>query len=209
MLNQTFISLFANNKTPIIFSALVLALLIGFFVFRLFKKKEGYWLPKKWALIAIVIITTSKVFYSAALTILQYFVWKDGGVMQYSLPPHQPWNYFAGYSFTHFFYGTLLGIISAIVFYFLLKAVRKYRAEILEEEEIELGAVGALIIGWPGSIIYITLAFLVLVVLSLFNRVFFKDSYTTITWPLIISLIITFFLSNQLINLLNLSVLRI
>lgn len=195
-------------KLPFIVSVTALTLLIGLFVFRLLKKQETYWMPKKWTWIAIITLTAFKVLYSITLTTLQYFTWKnDTGIGQYFLPPHQSWNYFTGYAFLHFFYGTLLTLVSTIVFYFALRAMAKYRLEIFEDGEVELGTLCALISGWPGFIIFAPLSFLILILFSLARKLAKNEQFTTITVPMLLSIVITFTFWQKIIEFLKLTAL--
>lgn len=193
------------NLSLLIFAS-VLFFLVGLFIFRLFKKQETYWLPKKWAWILIVVLTIFKILTAIKYSVLQYFAWKkDPGIGSYLLPPHQSWNYFAGYVYLHFFYATLLTIVSMAIFYFALKVISKHRAEIFEEGEIELGTLCALISGWPGFVIFAPLSFLILIAFSLVRKLFKNKQFTTITIPMLISVTVVFLFWPQIIEFLKLT----
>ncbi len=203
------ITYFAFLKYPpfIIFSLAGVSLIGLYAYYKLYKKQES--VNKKlltyiaWAIIGF------RVIFSIFLAVVQYFTWKKDSFAQYFLPPNRPIGYFLQYAWTHYFLGAILSIIAAFVFYFILMAVKKHRAEIFEEGELELGLACGLIIGWPNVILFVALAFLLLLVLSILRQLFFKEQFTTITLPLLISLPIIFILGRWLIDLLKLSALRI
>lgn len=148
--------------------------------------------------------------YALTLTAWQYFVWKSDPVIgQLLLPPHQPIAYFLRYSWTHFLFNAVLSVGMAYVFYFILRAIKKHRAEIFEEGEPELGLACALMLGWPNIVLFVPLAFLLLLIFSSFRRVFLKEEFTTITLPMLVSLPIILLWGNKALEIFKLTALQI
>jgi len=196
------------GKLPLIVFYFATIFILGFYLyFRFYKKQE---LTSKRVLnYTVWVLIGFRAIYSLVLSALQYYTWKKdtGGIGQYFLPPSRSIGYFLQYSWTHFFIGAVLSVGTAFIFYFILKAIKKHRAEIFEEGELELGLICALIVGWPSIILFVMLSFLMLLIVSAVKQVFFKDQFATITLPLLISLPIIFIFGQKLIQILHLEAL--
>lgn len=190
---------------PVVFSAAILLVIIC----------NHFFYHKKY-LSFLKIMTTSKLtcvliggalFFNLLLTVLQYFVWRGGAFSSLFLPPYQPISYFLGYAFTHFWLADILAVISVLTFYLVLKLIRKYRADIISQEELNLFLLVGLLAGWPKFIILLPLLLSLALVFSVFNLLISKKSITRLSLPIILSLVIIFIFGNFLISRFSLSVL--
>lgn len=142
-------------------------------------------------------------------SILQYRAWQSSDFGKLLLPPYQSIKYFLFYSFTHFWFGALVGLAAAALFYLFLRRVAKNRDWLFIEGEQELGFLCALLSGWPGFVIFLPLVFIIMLPLSLFRRLVLKEERTTMGAALILAAGAVLLLGNWLISWLGLGVLRI
>lgn len=150
-----------------------------------------------------------RVAYAAVLSIAQYYVWSREGLTKLLLPPHQPISYFFGYAFVHFWMEQLLAIAGALVFYIILSLARKYKERWLSREEIALGFLIALLVGWPNVVIFIPLVFLLSALASAVHLIVLKNRYSTLSSSFILAGLFAFIWGNIIIELLHLTVLRV
>ena len=99
-------------------------------------------------------------------------------------------GYFIFYSFWHYWLSAILVIVVAFLFWLILKALQKYQSRFFEDGEVELGVLAALIVGWPGFVVFIPLLFLAVVLVSIFRMVFFKEAYTTLGAPMLFGVLL-------------------
>ncbi len=118
-------------------------------------------------------------------------------------------GFFLFYSCGRFWIDVLISISAASIFYLFLVFLKKYRERFFETGEVELGFVLALIAGWPNVTLFIPLAFVFVVLVSIFRRVFLKEFYTTLGWPFILAASVVLLFGDKLINILRLGLLRI
>lgn len=149
------------------------------------------------------------VFYPLIETFGQYFIWREDSFSQLFLPPHQSLGYFFSYVWLHFWLNALIVIGIGVLFYLLLLAFNKYNQRFFEEGETELGFLCAFLVGWPQFVIFVVSVFVLVVVFSVFRRIFLKEIYTTLGPLFLIAAAIAFIWGMDLILLLNLGVLRI
>jgi len=170
-------------------------------------------------------------FYAALLTASQYYVWSQNkftelllnspldpnmsvpsvisGFCQLSIVNCQKSGYFFFYSYGRFWLNVLISIGAAFIFYLLLKLLEKYRDRFFEEGETKLGFLAALIVGWPNFIVFLPLVFIFVILFSIFRRILLKELYTTLGWPFILAALITLIWGSKLMEILNLSALKI
>jgi hypothetical protein len=155
------------------------------------------------------------VLYAAFLTWGQYYVWSQNPLGRILLVSDRfgvldgSSGYFIFYSYLRFWLNPALAVLAAFLFYVFLKSLKKYRERFFEEGETEVGFLAALAAGWPGIVVFIPLAFLVVVLVSGFRLAVFRERFTTLGWPLLISLLLVLAWGDILIKALGLKVLYI
>lgn len=155
------------------------------------------------------------VLYAAFLTWGQYYVWSQNSLGRIFLVSDRfgaldgSSGYFLFYSYGRFWLNPTIAILSAFLFYALLKSLKKYRERFFEEGETELGFLCALAAGWPQIVIFLPLVFSGVVLVSSARLVVFRERFTTLGWPFLVALFITFLFGKALIEALNLKVLYI
>lgn len=195
------------SHIPKIFSYAIFALL-----FFLILKKEVIFFKIKSVKRLIVLQLFFFAIYSFFLTYLQYFTWKNNEFSKLFLPPYQSISYFIKYSFTHFWLGMILGIISAFLFYFILKISRKFSKKTHLETEFpseKTGLLCMLIVGWPNFIIFVIIVLISAVLFSIYRWVVYKKTDISLFLPFMVATVITLIFGNYLINFIHLAVLRI
>jgi hypothetical protein len=202
----------------------------GIFVvaaFTFFKTKEN---REKLRLVAKVLFwvgVTFRVLYASFLTIGQYIFWggdaKTKIFLAQGIDPYGPIGsmvkifpflggengYFIFYAFVHFWVGAILAILCAVLFWWFLKILHKYRERFFENGEKELGATLALLAGWPGFILFLILTFFSVVLISLVRGVLYKEPYTTLGLPFLFASLTLLVFGKILLLVTGLSLLRI
>lgn len=130
------------------------------------------------------------VFFALALllTFFQYALWKGDPLSTNLLPPHQSILYFTKYAGTHFWLAPLLSLIVSGAFYGILAALKRTNERFFDEGEIELGALAAFLAGWPRVIVFLSVVFLAVIVISGIKLALRKGAYTTLGIPFLIGL---------------------
>ena len=177
----------------------------------------SYVKSKSWIKKLIIIIIIFQVLYALALTVSQYYVWSTNDLTRILLtePTEQGvifnhrHGYFALYVLGRFWLEVLITWLCAGLFYYLLCQLKKYREEFFEIDEPELGLLTTLLSGWPGFVVFLPLALISLVLYSLFQKVWKKESYTPVGWPLIVAAAITLLFIEKFSVILPLGVLKI
>jgi hypothetical protein len=151
----------------------------------------------------IVIAVSARLIYAALSAYLQYYVWNASPFTQLLLPPHAPWSYFLQYIFTHYLLNALLSISAAAFFWLVFEMLRRYRLGIINREEPLVALLAALVVGWPGFIIFVP-ASLLLAALYLEARL---PSKPTFEWPLLLAAIPALFFAKPILIWLHLTAL--
>ncbi|MBI4086146.1 MAG: hypothetical protein HY433_02820 [Candidatus Liptonbacteria bacterium] len=163
-------------------------------------------------------------FISFFETFLQYYVWKKNPLTEILLVQPlsadvpvpafirniffgNPRGYFFYYAWGHFFLNVFLSILSAIAFYYFLVFLRKYRARFFGEGEIVLGTLMAFLAGWPNVVLFVPLALILTVVISVVRSIFWNKNYTTLGLPFLVSGFATLAFGKLLIELFHLGAL--
>lgn len=155
------------------------------------------------------------VVYAAFLTWGQYYVWSQNSLGKIFLVSDRfgvldgSSGYFLFYSYLRFWLGPAIAILAGFIFYLFLKSLKRYRERFFEEGETELGFLSALLAGWPQFAVFLPLVFLGVVLISAFRLIVFKERFTTLGWPLLISLLPVLVWGGALIEMLGLKALRI
>ncbi|MEK9154948.1 MAG: hypothetical protein AAB596_02675 [Patescibacteria group bacterium] len=165
--------------------------------------------------------------YAAILTLGQYYIWSQSEfgrtllnsplndkslvdvLAKFSWLADNSLGYFIFYSYGRFWLEILISVALAAGFYLFLKLLKKHNDRFFENGETELGFLTALIVGWPKFIIFLPLIFVFVILVSIFRRVYFKEFYTTLGWPMLWAALITLIIGNTLIEIFNFGVLRI
>jgi len=179
--------------------------------------------------VLIVVTVAFKVFNAVLLSAVQYYVWSNqeftkllinsplssevplSDALRGVLGPilDSKLGYFLFYSWGRFWISALLTIGVAFAFYVFLKALKKYNDRFFYEGETELGLLMALIVGWPNFVVFVPLAFLSVVLVSIFRGIYLKEAYTTLGAPMLLAALVTMIFGSYLIGTLGLTVLRI
>jgi len=118
-------------------------------------------------------------------------------------------GYFIFYSWGRFWMAVIVSLLAAWVFYLFLVFLKKYKERFFEEGETELGFLLALAVGWPNFIVFLPLAFVSVVLVSIARMAFFKEAYTTLGAPFLLAAFISVLFGGYLINAFNLAMLQI
>ncbi|MBI4692153.1 MAG: hypothetical protein HY773_01785 [Candidatus Terrybacteria bacterium] len=157
----------------------------------------------------IIFLICFRFFYAGILTWLQYYVWSHNEFSRLLLPPHQPIKYFLQYSWTHFWFNAVLSVGAAFLFWLLLRMLKKYQESFFEQGEPEIGFLCSLIVGWPNFIIFAPLAFILMILISLFQTIFLKKFHTAFSISFLLAALAVLFFGSRLVDILGLGVLRI
>lgn len=138
-------------------------------------------------------------------TWLQYEAWLGSDMSKYLLPPYRSISYLLRYSWTHFMLNALISIGAALLFFVILRALQRYNSRWFNAGEVELGFLMALIVGWPGFLIFVPVAFLSVILISIIRGIFLKEPYTTLGLPFFIATVVAFGFAPKLIVFLKLT----
>lgn len=143
------------------------------------------------------------------LSVGQYLVWASDPSGSAFLPPVQPLTYFLGYVWLRFMIPVFISFLIAGVWYLFLNFLRRYQDRFFENGEPELGFVLALLVGWPKFLVFIPIALVCVVLVSVFRMAVLREAYTTLGWPLALSAVLNLIYGNSLLVLLGLTSLRV
>lgn len=143
--------------------------------------------------------------FAATKTGLQYWGWMQSEFTKFLLPPHQNISVLLHYAWTHFWLNAFISIAGALLFLFILKALAARNPRYFEEGEVELGALMALLAGWPQAVVFVPAVFFSVVLISIVRGVWMREAYTTLGLPFLIGYITSFVLTMYLIALFNLA----
>jgi hypothetical protein len=158
----------------IIISVTFIFLVLGLFI-QLFKNKFNY-KPIFWAKILYFSSVTFIFSYYLGLTVVQYFVWKNGGSPTiYFLPPYENIFYLINYHFIRFGLYYLISLIVSFMFLYFARHYNKNLGErFFQKEEIYLGALTIFLLGnfhWNfGWLWYLILVCFVSLLISLIRE---------------------------------------
>jgi hypothetical protein len=218
MLNDIFLSSFWGWLPNFFFGLIFLA--AAFFYTRGRLERRVY-------LILSVIAVGFRFLYASILTLGQYFVWASDsfsriflrlpldGPLPFEIARKMPWlfggrlGYFLFYSLGRFWLNFCLVFIVSFVFWLFLQLLKKYKWRFFEEGEVELGFLAAVIVGWPGFLIFLPAAFLLVILMSLGRMVFWREKYTTLGYPFLLAVLLTLLFGQKLLVLTGLWVLKV
>lgn len=173
----------------------------GFLYFKRENFSVGLWFKK-----LIIVVIGFRILYAALLTISQYYVWTQN---QFTKILVDTPGYFSFYSYGRFWLSAIVSIAAGFLFYLVLLSLKKHNERFFDIGEVELGFLGALIVGWPDFVIFVPLIFISVVLISIFRGVFLKETYTTLGWPILAAVLVALIWGSELIVSAGLEVLRI
>ena len=146
---------FVNFLFVILRPALGLIILAGLLLYWVLKKK----FPKEKFLKFIAYIFSGIIiFQSVFFTILNWWFWSQQLITQRLLPPHSPINYVLKYSWQHYWFESIITILTAIMVFFGIYFLnKKFENHLFYDEEKYLAVLGILAIGWPNCLIFLCL----------------------------------------------------
>lgn len=168
-----------------------------------------------------------RVFYALAASITQYIVWSKNPMTRVFLEsgirrdsPIAPslekfpflfgkLGYFLFYSYGRFWLNVIIVFACVFVFWWFLKLLRKWKERFFEDGEIELGAFCVALIGWPAFVLFLPIAFISVIFISIFRLLFMKEKLTTLGAPFLVAVLLVLIWGQQLLWLTGLSVLKI
>jgi len=142
-----------------------------------------YWVLKKefpqekFLKLIFYIFSSVIIFQSIFSTILNWWLWSQQLISQRLLPPHSPINYVLKYSWQHYWFESIVTIITAVIvflgIYFLNK---KFEKNLFYNEEKYLAALGILATGWPNCLIFLSIVLFLGVFFHLISLFLLKRS---------------------------------
>lgn len=157
----------------------------------------------------VLAVVGFNVIFSLTLSVIQYYIWRQDQLARFLLPPNQPVGYFLNYVFTRVWLNLIIATTVSVIFYGILRLLEKYRSSLFDKEDTLLLFLMALVAGWPNVIIFIPLAFGYAVIFSLIEKVNRKSNRINISLPCILSALTVLVLGNWLVEIFNLTVLKI
>ncbi len=209
-------------KLPIFFS-LAFIIVAGFLYFKQ-KNNEEY--LKEIFKKGIYIVAGFKIIYAIFLTFAQYFVWNNNELTRtlLNLPVeekamisfgflsklfNQDGGYYYYYVFARYWLVILVSFAIAYLFYLLLKSLKKYKERFFIVGEPELGFALAFMVGWPDFVLFLPAIFMLIIPVSIFRLIIFKEKLTTLGWPFIIASLFAVVFGYYLLDIFHLGVLSI
>ena len=146
---------FVSFLYTILRPALGLIILVGLLLYWVLKRK----LPEeKFLKLVVRIFSGIIVFQSVFFTILNWWLWSQQLISQRLLPPHSPINYVLRYSWQHYWFESIVTILTAITVFFAISFLnRKFENLLFYDEEKYLAALGILAVSWPNCLIFLSL----------------------------------------------------
>lgn len=176
----------------------------------------------------IFLVLGFKVLYASVSTIGQYHVWSSNSFTKLLLDKNaidfnvlrefsgklflfldNRFGYFFFYSWGRFWFEIVVSLIAALAFYLFLIFLKKYKERFFEEGETALGFLLAFMVGWSNFIVFLPIAFLSVVFISILKILFFKEKYTTLGAPFLLAALIVLIFGNYLVSLLGWVSLRV
>lgn len=172
------------------------------------------------------LVVAFRLMFATLLSVFQYVAWSANPVTSVLLetPLNEgvplpgpvkdvlsstPLGYFIFYSFGRFWLNPIITIGVALLFWWILKLLQKYRQRFFNEGEVTLGLLTCLIVGWPNVVVFVPLTMLMMAALSIVRLLVFKKRLTTIGWPLLLAAAVTLVWGGRLVGVLGLGVLRV
>jgi len=146
-----------------------------------------------------------RLLFAAAKTGLQYYAWTQTELTKLLLPPHQSISVLLRYAWTHFWLNAFISIGGALLFFIVLRALQAHNPRYFEGGEVELGALMALVAGWPYFVVFVPAVFLSIVLVSIIRGIFLHEPYTALGLPFFIGYAIALVSTGYIIAALSLT----
>lgn len=192
---------------PAIFFAVVLIVSL-LFSFSRGKLLLNYSLLEKLRMLIVAVIFF-RISYPLMLSVVQYSIWSNQEFTKLLLPPHQSISYFLVYIIGRFWIDQAIAIAISLSFYVVLMLLKKYQPRFLSKEEILLGFLMALLVGWPNIVIFVPVVFLSAIMMSIINIAVLRVNYTGLYFPFLFAGLITFVFGSTILALSGLTVLQV
>ena len=192
-------------------------------IFALLRYFEFSFLKKISWNILIFIATTLNILYPILLSWGQYIVWTYTEITRVllvsPLAPNvplpwfasylrpyleQPHGYFVFYIFNHFFLTTIVLLLVVVFLFILLLIWSAYKPLNFKKGDIFAIVLSFLIVGWPGVIVLIPIVFLLLILLSLINKIRRKENNISLVFMFLFITPFVVLLTIPLLNIFNL-----
>lgn len=228
---MVFFNFFIAWWNPVLITAAFLVIAFRYFGARMFSSRliETRWkalltIPFKKLFIVTVCI---RVGYAALLTWGQYRLWESDPLgrlfLNTSLDSAIPipfvralpllfdnrFGYFLFSSWFRFWLSALLAVFVGYLLYRFFRILERYQPRFFYDGEPLLGGALAVLVGWPGVIVYIPLIFMVIAPIALIRRIIFKDEYTAMGIPFIVAGALALIAGHWIIAVLGLDVFRV
>lgn len=131
--------------------------------------------------------------------LVQWFPWIFGS----------PLGYFFFYSWGRFWFNVVISVGVAALFRWFLMGLQRYRERFFEPGEVDLGFLAALAAGWPNVVIFLPIAFVSVLLLSVARGIVWHKAYTTLGAPFLLAMLVTLAWGSELIGTFGLTVLHI
>jgi len=205
-----------------VFVWLAFAATAGFYFWR--EKFANY---KKINGVVAFVIFSARAAQAMFLTFGQYYIWSRNNlgkvflnspladavpiaeIFKNSFVFQNKFGYFIFYSYGRFWLNIIVVFVCSTVFYFFLKFLQKYKERFFENGETELGFTASLFVGWPNFVIFLPLVFISIIFISIYRNIFLGKLYTTLGWSFILATFLTLWFGSNIINFLNLNILKI
>ncbi len=175
-----------------------------------------------WGQLTFIAISI-QICYSCAVSVLQYVTWKtsDMGTIftQAFLPKETPFpvvlegarflferehGYFAFYVYTHFFLSSVILFFIVGFFILLLVLLRQKVPLSFKQNDIWIAAFSCVVVGWPRVLLFIPVAFLVLIIRSVLQTLLKKGDQVYLSEGFILLIIPILIFGNQILQFFNL-----
>ncbi len=185
-------------------------------VFWLYLGREGFKEKYSHYLLTLGLTVLSfRIVFASLLSIFQYWIWAgDKFASSFLKTPlttignpflsNSPLGYYTFYIFERFWFNLLVSLAFALIFFWFLKTLEKYRARFFDDGETRLGGLLAFLVGWPNSIIFILISFVAVVFISAYRLIGQKGKLTTLGLPFVASACLVLLFGQTIIELLGL-----
>ena len=159
-----------------------------------FSKTEEEKKAKSYFLILILVLVFF-ILWSAFLSTVQYFLWKNHPISKYLLPPYQEIDYFLNYAYFRFwrdFFYRILGILFILLFFKFLNF--SFKRDIFYKDEKNLIPILSIFFFFPYNILFMVLGFFMLLLITTMkiyrkktdlNKYFsFRNYWLALAWVL-------------------------
>ena len=160
---------FVSSFFIILRPVLGLIILAGLLLYWVLKKRL---LKEKFLKLILYIFSGVTIFQSVFFTVLNWWLWSQQGLTQQLLPPNSSISYVLRYSWQHYWFESIVVIITAIIVFFGIYFLnKKFEKNLFYNEEKYLAALGILSVGWPNCLIFLCLVLFLGVVLHLISLI--------------------------------------